>query len=82
MSCLSLIQCNSYDFVASAPFQLGIDVNRHTLASYKGKATYFILPFDLLLYVEKDNVMVRKPSVPICLIKMDSYFILISYLPL
>lgn len=56
MSCLSLIKCNSYDFVASAPFQLGIDVNRHTLASYKGKATYFILPFDLLLYVEKEKL--------------------------
>lgn len=56
MTCLSLIECNSYDFVASAPFQLGIDVNRHTLASYKGKATHFILPFDLLLYVEKEKL--------------------------
>lgn len=56
LSCLSLIECVSHDFVASAPFQLGIDVNRHTLASYKGRATHFILPFDLLLYVEKEKL--------------------------
>lgn len=53
MTCLALIKCDVDDFVGSAPFQLGIDINRHTLASFKGKATHFLLPFDILLYVEK-----------------------------
>ena len=52
MTCMALIKCDVSDFIGSAPFQLGIDVNRHTLASFKGRATHFILPFDILLYVE------------------------------
>lgn len=53
LTCLALIKCDVDDFIGSAPFQLGIDINRHTLASFKGKATHFLLPFDILLYVEK-----------------------------
>lgn len=54
--CLALVECERHDFVGSAPFQLGIDVNRHTLETYKGRATHFILPFDVLLYVESEKL--------------------------
>ena len=57
MICLALVASNDEsDFLASAPYQLGLDVNRHTLETYKGRSTHYIIPFDLLLYVETEKL--------------------------
>lgn len=54
LSCIALIKCDPDDFEGNAPYQLGIEINRHTIASFKKRATHFLLPFDVLLYVEKN----------------------------
>lgn len=54
LCCIALIRCDVSDFEGNAPFQLGIEISRHTLATIKNRATHFMLPFDILLYVDSD----------------------------
>lgn len=52
MCCLIAVACDSDSFTANAPFQLGLEISRHTIATIKNHATHFLLPFDILLYNE------------------------------
>ena len=61
LCCIALIDCNAFNFDSNAPFQLGLEVSRHTIATIKNHATHFILPFDILLYLE--SYMIKKHGV-------------------
>lgn len=51
--CLLVVKARQAGFESACSLHLGVDVNRHTVETFRGRTSHFLLPFDVALYVEQ-----------------------------